>query len=54
MKWHIIVETVDAVLEFDITAGTLGEAFIPLMRELDAFHVDPKNVVLITMELKDD
>lgn len=54
MKWHVTVETADAVLEFDILVKTPGEAFIPLMRELDAFYIDQKDVVSITIELKND
>jgi hypothetical protein len=54
MKWHVTIETVDDVYEFNITVETLGEAFIPLMRKIDSLGISQDDVVEITMERQND
>lgn len=54
MKWHVTIETVGDVYEFDITVETLGEVFIPLMRHMDSYRILQKDVVEIIMEKQND
>ena len=54
MKWNITVETPNGAYEFDIACKAPGEAFIPLLRRLDALGVSQDNVVMIYMERKND
>ena len=59
MKWHVTVvagwrRPKTTTHEFDISAKEPGQAFIPLMRKLDALGITNDNVVKITMELKND
>lgn len=59
MKWHVTVvagwrQPKTTTHEFDIFCRVPGEAFIPLMRKLDALGITNDNVVKITMEIQDD
>lgn len=54
MKWHVTVETVDAVHEFDLPVKEARDGYVPFLRKMDTLGITQHDVVKIELELQND